>query len=57
MDCTGGGLYFGIRGGGGGGGGGGEVGEGVEEVELVLGYVVRLVLCCAKWEGKFFVTF
>ena len=31
--------------------------EVVEEVELVLGYVVRLVLCCAKWEGKFFVTF
>ena len=28
-----------------------------EEVELVLGYVVRLVLCCAKWEGKLFVTF
>ena len=45
MDCTGVVLYFGIR------------GEGVEEVELVLGYVVRLVLCCAKWEGKFFVTF
>ena len=31
--------------------------EGVEEVELGVGYVVRLVLCCAKWEGKFFVTF
>ena len=52
MDCTGVVLYFGIR-----GGGGRNVGEVVEEVELVLGYVVRLVLCCAKWEGKFFVTF
>ena len=50
MDCTGVLLCFGIR-------GGGNVVEVVEEVELVLGYVVRLVLCCAKWEGKFFVTF